>query len=217
MTDQQPRGFRRALQALVAVAVTVFAAASPAAQVIDRILAVVDGSIITQSDVIGALRLGLVTPAAGADPVSSAVEKLIQRRLMLAEVERFAPKPPDETAVERRLEEIRTRAGSQPALDRILAETASSMDLLRRYVSDDLHIDAYLQQRFGAMFQQVSDEELLQYYKSHPSDFMRNGVARPFPDAMDDVRAAVVAARRAAQIKDWVEGLRRRASISVLL
>jgi hypothetical protein len=56
------------------------------AEVIDRILAVVDGAIITQSDAAAAIRLGLV--AGPADPLAGVVDRLIERRLMLREVDR---------------------------------------------------------------------------------------------------------------------------------
>ena len=46
------------------------------AEIIDRILAVVEGAIVMQSDVAAAVRLGLV-PAAGApDPVAAALDAL---------------------------------------------------------------------------------------------------------------------------------------------
>ena len=54
---------------LVPILVWVALAASARAEIIDRVLAVVDGALITQSDVAGAIRLGLVTVPAAPDPV----------------------------------------------------------------------------------------------------------------------------------------------------
>jgi hypothetical protein len=178
------------------------------AQVLDRILAVVDGTPITQSDVAAAIRLTLVPGTATADPIAVVLDRLIERHLMLAEVERYAPPEPPEGEVDRRLAEIAGRAGAH--VDQILQQTGLSGDQLRRYVRDDLRIDAYLQQRFGAMV--PSEQDILQYYRDHAAEFPGS----TFDEVHDRVRSAVVAERRAATIRDWVAGLRRRANINVL-
>ncbi len=124
------------------------------AQLLDRILAVVDGAPITQSDVTAAMQLGLVPTAGAGDPVAATVDALVERRLMLEEVDRYAPPDPPEAEITRRFEDIRTRAGSR--FTTILAQVGLTEDQLRRQVRDDLRIDAYLLQRFGTM--QSSDE-----------------------------------------------------------
>jgi hypothetical protein len=188
------------------------AAAAVRAEIIDRILAVVDGTLVTQSDVTVAVRLGLVPAAAAPDPVSAALDVLIERRLMLAEVDRYAPPPPPEADVDRHVADIRARAAAQ--FDTILQQGGISVDELRRRVRDDLRIDAYLQQRFGPM--QPSEEEILQYYRDHPAAFSQNGAVLPFTDAHDVAKAALVAERRGVTIRDWIAGLRKRANVNVL-
>ena len=200
------------LAALAVAGCLVAAGAGVRAEIIDRILAVVDGALVMQSDVAVAVRLALVPAAAAPDPASAALDALIERRLMLAEVDRYAPPPPPEADVDRRVAEIRVRAGAQ--FNAILLQGGMSEDQLRRQVRDDLRIDAYLQQRFGAM--QPSEEEILQYYRDHPAAFSQNGVVRPFNDARDVARAALVAERRGATIRDWLSGLRKRANVNVL-
>ena len=97
-------------------------------------LAVVDGALVTQSDVAVAVRLGLVPGAAAPDPVSAALDALIERRLMLAEVDRYAPPPPPEAGVDRHVADIRARAGAQ--FDTILLQGGISVDELRRRVRE---------------------------------------------------------------------------------
>jgi hypothetical protein len=181
------------------------------AEVIDRILAVVDGAIITQSDAAAAIRLGLV--AGPADPLSGVVDRLIERRLMLREVDRYAPPDPAEADVDRTVTEIRTRAGTPAQFDAILVQTGFGVDQLRRHVRDDLRIESYLQQRFGAV--QPTEEEILQYYREHAAQFTQGAVVRPFDEAHDVVKAALVAERRAATIREWLADLRRRADVSI--
>ncbi len=119
------------------------------AQVIDRIMAVVDGQTITLSDVNAALQFGLIEPPAGtSDPAAFALDRLIERSLMLAEVERFQPPEPDPIEITIRLDGIERRRGTA-AFEKTLSVTGTTRDQLRRYIRDDLRITTYLNQRFG--------------------------------------------------------------------
>ena len=85
----------------VVVLALVVCASAAHAEVIDRILAVVSGQTVTLSDVMAARQLGLVDPPPGtADPVVYIIDHLIDRTLMLAEVDRFQPPEPDPVEVE---------------------------------------------------------------------------------------------------------------------
>lgn len=184
-------------------------------EIIDRVLAVVDNSVITQSDVVAAMRLGLEKAPGAADPIAAVLDSLIERRLTLTEVDRYAPPEPSDADVNLRLEQVRLSFPSADAFRAVLAQTGLDEAQLRRHVRDDLRIDAYLQQRFGSAVQ-PSEEQTLDYYRAHPDQFSRAGTLRPYDDAHDDARRALVAERRRALIRDWVAGLRRRADISVL-
>jgi len=197
---------------LSALLLTVSFTGTGRAEIIDRILAVVDGAIIMQSDVTMAVRLGLVPGSTAADPIAAPLEALIERRLMLEEVDRYAPPDPPEGDVDRHLADIRTRAGAR--FDSILTESGISVDQVRRHVRDDLRMESYLQQRFGTM--QPSDDEIAQYYRDHQAAFMRNGVVTPLESVRDVVRTELIAERRSATIRDWITGLRKRANVNVL-
>src|SRR5471032_2258897 len=71
------------------------------AETIDRVLAVAAGQLITLSDVTVATDLGLQSPDGSADPVRAVLSKLIDRELVLAEVDRYAPAEPTTEAVDR--------------------------------------------------------------------------------------------------------------------
>jgi hypothetical protein len=198
-------------QRIVFAALIVTCAAAPrlaAVEVIDRILAVVNGAPITHSDLVGAVRLGFVRPQGTADQTTAVLDRLIERGLMLAEVDRYAPPEPAAADIDAKVADTRARAGEQ--FDPVLLQTGMSLDQLRRRIRDDLRIEAYLQQRFGAI--SPTDEEILQYYREHAADFSQ----WTFDQVHDRVRAALVADRRAGTIRDWVAGLRRRANINVL-
>ena len=120
------------------------------AELIDRIMAVVGGQPITLSDVNGALLFRFVEPPAGTrEPLTYALDRLIERNLMVTEVDRFQPPEPAPVEIALRLEELEQRAGSTEAFERALTLTGTSRDQLRRYIRDDLRTATYLNQRFG--------------------------------------------------------------------
>ncbi len=80
-----------------------------AATVIDRILASVSGGIITLSDVNAAIELGVVNTSGAADPLQAALDQLIARSLMLAEVDRYAPPEPGAAEIDARVRTLRAR------------------------------------------------------------------------------------------------------------
>jgi hypothetical protein len=125
--------------------------ASPAvAETIDRVLAVVNGSIITLSDVTAARDLGIVSVGNAADPVRTVLSSLIDRTLELSEVDRYAPPEPTADAVAGEMDAVRARFPSAAAFDAALA--ASGTDVLRLHdlLRDNLRIRTYLDQRFVA-------------------------------------------------------------------
>src|SRR5688572_16286271 len=70
-------------------------------EIIDRVLAVAAGNLIMLSDVNAARDLGLIVPGEAADPSREILSRLIDRALVLAEVDRYAPPEPEAAAVDR--------------------------------------------------------------------------------------------------------------------
>jgi hypothetical protein len=121
------------------------------ADVIDRIMAVVGGQPITLSEVTAALQFHLVEPPEGTrDPLDFAVDRLIDRTLMLTEVDRFQPPEPDPVEITIRIDQMERAAGGPAAFERTLLVTGTSRERLRRWIRDDLRITTYVNQRFGA-------------------------------------------------------------------
>lgn len=119
--------------------------------VLDRTLALVGGQPITLSDARAAMAFGLVQPSApGADPIPGAASQLVDRELILREVQRYAPPEPSENAIEARLDDIRQKLGGATALTRALDLYGFTEPRLRAWVRDDLRLHAYLTQRFAS-------------------------------------------------------------------
>jgi hypothetical protein len=204
--------------AAIAFAIGLIVTASVAAragEIIDRVLATVGMRIVTLSDVRAVIRFGLATPPPGADPVASVLVVLIDRVLMLEEVDRYSsPEPPD-SLIQPRLAAMRARFSTQADFDAALAETGMNDARLRQRVRDDARIEQYIAERFSAIAQ-PGNEDVARYYEEHRGAFARGGRQLSLEEARDDVRRQLVEERRRALVSEWVERLRRRAEVTNL-
>jgi len=132
------------LIAALILAIAVFA--QP--ELIERTLALVGGQPITLGDTRAATQLGLLD--ANLSPASDVLSRMIDRELIMREVQRYDPTPPAESAVDARLDQIRRRFPDAAALNRVLETTGFSDVRLRSWVRDDLRGQAYLAQRFAS-------------------------------------------------------------------
>ena len=117
-------------------------------QLLDRVLAVVGGQVILLSDVRLFLETGLVEPSGAADPVPPALERLIERRLILDEAARYVVEDPLQDEVDARVGQIERRLGGPLGLAAALAATGYAPPDFEQVVRDDLRIERYLARRF---------------------------------------------------------------------
>jgi hypothetical protein len=164
-------------------------------EVIDRVLAILPGQIITLSDVEAALDLGLVETPAGAERLAGGLTSLIDRVLMLNEVRRVNPAEPAASAIDARVARIRQRFAAPADVSRVLAARGLDEAVLRIYAADDLRLASYLDERFSAAAQ-PTDEEIRQ--------------------AGESARQRLTEDRRRTLIGAWAAELRRRADVTVL-
>lgn len=136
---------------LLFVAIVVLAGIGPAsaAEVIDRVMAVVNRQPILLSDVNAAMLFQLVPRSEVGDPVASTLDRLIERALILEEVERYQPPEPAPEEIEKRVDAIRQRLGTAEACQKALASVGMTDPQLRSHLRDDLRSVTYINQRFG--------------------------------------------------------------------
>ena len=79
---------------------------------------------------------------------------------------------------------MRARFPDAAAFEQTLAQTGLSEEQLRLRLRDDLRIEAYLNQRFGAA-RQPSDQEIADYYRAHAAEFTTPAGLRPFAEVRD--------------------------------
>lgn len=206
---------RRRVTRLVTGALLTLALGVPVgADIIDRVLAIVGAQVVTLSDVHVALALKLVDSTGAADPIGAALSHLIDRRLVVSEVDRYVPPEPDEGAIERRVAELRRALPGDASTAPGLARIGLDEQRLRDFARDDLRIETYLGQRFAAVV--PTDGDVERYYRDHPADFTRDLVRLPLDDVREDARRRLAAERRTRVIENWIADLRRRVDINVL-
>jgi hypothetical protein len=201
--------------AVLVIGLVLTSASSWGKDIIDRVLAVVSGEIVTQSDVQGALALGLIDGADAADPLAAGLHELIDRTLILAEVRRFAPAEPRATEIDDRIDQMRRRFGSAAALTEVLAASGIDAERLRLLARDDLRMKAYLAERFAGS-PQPTDQQIDDYLRAQQKTPVRDGRTPSLEEARDLARQQLADQRRQASIADWIGDLRRRADITEL-
>ena len=139
----------RAAYIAAALLAVMLATGAARAETLDRVLAVAGGQVIMLSDVAAALDLGLVLDESPADRVGAALAKLIDRALVLVEVNRYAPPEPADDAIEREMAMVRARFPSRPAFDAVLERSGITEAHLRETVRENLRVRAYIDQRFA--------------------------------------------------------------------
>jgi hypothetical protein len=183
-----------------------------AQQLVDHVVARIEGYAITLTDVQAALGLGAIEVPPGADPLEAGTQQMVDRQLLLAEVQRFPPPEPDAAAVTREIARLKMHAGAR--LPALMESTGLTEQRLDEIALDDLRVLAYLDQRFGTSVQ-VSDDEVAQYYRTHESEFTSGRELMPFDEAEEVARQRASADRRRVTVDQWLRDLRARADVSI--
>jgi hypothetical protein len=199
------------------VMVAVASVAPARAEIIDRLLAVVGGEIILLSDATAAVRFGLIDVRSIADEngLRAALNALVDRQLQLFEVNRYLPPEPPASAVDARVDAARSSLG-EAGFRAALAETGMTEAQVRSRLRDNLRIESYRAQRFGAALQ-PTEEDLARYYRANEALFTKDGVLQPFDQVREAVREHLVRERSSALIAEWLDTLRRRTETQILL
>ena len=182
-------------------------------ELLDRTLAIVGGQPITLSDARAAIALGLVEPERVANPIPGVTMQLVDRELILREVQRYAPAAPVDSAVDTLLADVRKRFDDPATLARVLDTHGFTETRLRAWVRDDLRMQTYLAQRFASASMPTEAEISAVYTRSKP-EFDKAGTS--FEQAVPIIRERMIAARRRELIADWVADLRRRIDVVIL-
>jgi len=183
------------------------AAPSARADVIDKIVAVVNNEIITQREV-DSILLPVYeqyrTIYSGQDLIKrleearqEVMEKLIEDKLILSEAKKAKVEISD-AEIESKVKDMRKRFTTHKELERALLEQNMTLKELRARYREQMMSRKFIMQQVGATIT-VTPVEIHEYYETHPEEFtipeqikMRNILIIPRPDFPAE-RAAVAA------------------------
>jgi len=183
------------------------AAQSARADVIDKIVAVINNEIITQREV-DTILLPVYeqyrTIYSGQDLIKrleearqEVMQRLIEDKLILSEAKKAKVEISD-AEIEDKVKDMRKRFTTQKELERALLEQNMTLKELRARYREQMMSRTFIMQQVGATIT-VTPVEIQEYYETHPEEFtvpaqirMRNILIIPRPDFPSE-RAAVVA------------------------
>jgi uncharacterized RDD family membrane protein YckC len=196
------RAVTRAAWAWILVSALV---ASPAeAVVVERVLASVNGQLVTLSDVVAYQTLS----GSPEHPKENVVRALVDRRLLLEEADRFAIPVPDTSEIAVRASAVAIHLGGPDGLTRALDRLGWGPDELRAWIIDELRVTEFLNQRVY-FFVIIPPADIDAYIDDHRNEFADVSVE----DARALAEERLVQERGDAKRDQFLAGLRAKATV----
>lgn len=179
-------------------------------QLVDQVVAVVNGEPITLSE---AREVSALAPASASPPtLREAVERLIAARLMEREARRYPTEPPSAEEAEATFRAFRERFDDLDDYRATLLRLGIREDYLRRRIERELVVDRYLDRRFGPLVQ-VNQREVEQYYREVLLPDLPAGAQPPLEQVEESIRRILAERDLNRRIAAWVEELEAAAEI----
>ena len=174
--------------------------------VIDKVVATVDSQIIMLSDVRAVTELGVLVMGSNEGSETQVISRLINRILILVEVDRFLVSEPLQIEIQRRIDELKEHHSTVESFETAWKSVGMTEERLYRLIRNNLRIDSYLLQRFTSTAE-PTNAELVQYHKENQDLYTLNGSRLPFNDARELVRDDLLEERRQVIIQNWIARL----------
>lgn len=187
---------------------------------LDRIVAVVNGEVISLSDVESELFFfGKINASPQGDqmnlPDSSirvGVQELINHKLLLAEAKRFDVEDPTEMQIQRELEIIKNRFRSPQGFEMALRQNAMDPEDLKQKIKEHLIVNRFKDQRIR-FFVIVLPDEISRYYSENQETFQ----GKTYEEAEKEIERLLSEEKMKDKLKAYLSNLRAKASVQVNL
>jgi hypothetical protein len=187
------------------------------AEEVDRLLAAVNGRVITEGDVKVAGDLNALVVlgiSAGMTSREEEVERLIDLALLREELENFASAPAEHSKVELQLEELRLAYAEIGGLSYLLRRLGLQEAELRTYLALQASILKFVDLRFRP-FVSVTEDEVKAYYQERLIPSLQRE-RTPIP-ALAEVGSRIEKLLREekvnAALEAWIQEIRRHSRI----
>ncbi len=141
----------------------------------DRIVAIVNGDVITEDELGIFMRVAKLEDedATKGDPKEirkAFLNRLVEDRLVLQEAIRLGVKP-DDTRIEDRIKDMKMRAGDERTFERALSVQGLTLNELRQKLRDQFLVYMAIEKQVKQKIQ-VSPKEITEYYDAHRDTYV---------------------------------------------
>ncbi len=153
-------------------------AQEPEGRVIERVVAIIEGQVLTLSELDFEARVALIQRGAlqavdaplDEETLKGALELSISQRLQVLAADRLQAFPVDKREVEARVAAFRSRFGDALALQAFLGRHDADLEQLTVVLERSLRAERILDSRIR-LRAQVDESEVRRYYEQHVADF----------------------------------------------
>jgi hypothetical protein len=198
---------------------------TPAQKVVDQILTLVNGELITRTDLIWSLAIDprAPNPAGGVsrDILQQKLDVMIDERLIRQEAARIPSAEITQAEIDKKRAELIKVFPSEAAFRERVDAVGLTAEKLDELLRQRVVIDKYVDFRFRS-FVFVTDDEVKQYYNEKLSAQVKAQGAVPVPfdkvgdDIKNSIRELLKGDKVDAEINTWLTAARQRAEIAQL-
>ncbi len=183
--------------------------------ILDRVAAVVNGEVITMSELEGSVKAEAkrrrVTSEAGlAELRREVIESLIDRNLILSDLRKFNIVEVTSEEVDKALESVKAGFGSEEEFESALEEEDMTVDELREDLADQILVRKYVDRRIR-FFVRVTLDDQREYYQEHIDEFGGKG----FTEVSSEIYDLLMEKYTNKKLDEYIKELRSRADITV--
>lgn len=198
--------------------------------VLDRVVAVINGDVILESDVESEMRFAVLQPGRSnpaQNTPQNALRRLIDRDLILQQMKasRIVKRQPSVEEIQRQIESLRKsipecsqyHCTAQAGWNAFLAAHDLTEKQIETRWGQRIMILAFIQTRFGAGVR-ISDADIDQYYRQDlVPEFAKRHLQPPALESVSArIREILLQQHVNVLLQDWLQSLKEEGSVSIL-
>lgn len=189
--------------------------------VVDKMVATVNGELVTYSDLLWqfALQPGSVLDNASSRILESALQLVIDQRLIMQEAEKLPAISPSDQEIEADLTALIKQFPFQAEFEQRARRVGLDAERLRQIVQHRVRVEKYLEFRFRA-FVVITPKEVEDYYRDVWVPRLRQRspgrIVPTVEETRGEIERTLTEAKIESDIGNFLEGARDRAEIVIL-
>jgi peptidyl-prolyl cis-trans isomerase SurA len=197
-------------------------------QIVDRIAATVNGELVLESDVEEEERFTRLSPygdAEGKSPNTEALNRLIDRTLILQQLASFPRTPVTDAEIAKEEADLRkdlpacanADCASDKGWQNFIAAQGFTEDELRDRLRQRVQVLQFIEQRFRSAVR-ITDKQISDFYTNTmlPQYAKQNAAAPPLDTIHDRVQEVLLQQQVSVMLDEWLKTLRDSGRVRVL-